>query len=418
MRFSKNAKVISLAFLLAAFVSCKGEGEIRHVKQVRFSWWGKEARSEYTKKGIEAFNSKNAYINVVGEDFSWIGYEADFEKEFLSGSSADVMQINFDWLDKYSSDGNGFFDLNNLSDTIELYNFTLDDLSYGTKNRKLNAIPVSFNTLVPIFSKKVFSDNGLNVPSTWLDLFECAKVLRKSDMYVLGLGEKQFFLLCLAWFEQTYSKKMFLDNATFTSSNLELISLFNFAQSLVTSHVVYPYPDTFSAQDLKTRRIAGVFVWCNESAKYAEAIDDNLGESVLGGFIKNKSASESGWYLKPALMYAIKKDTQNPKEAAKFMNYLLNDQSFALLQGNEKGVPASNKAFTSLLENNRLESLQYEALMRIRFNRSKISKMLAIMENSDIVKSFCDNTFDLASKKKSASEASDSFRETIFSVIR
>ncbi|MCR4952816.1 MAG: hypothetical protein K6A43_01975 [Treponema sp.] len=105
------------------------------------------------------------------------------------------------------------------------------------------------------------------------------------------------------------------------------------------------------------------------------------------------------------MLYAIKKDCKNPKEAALFLNYLLNDKEFALLQKSDKGVPASNKALTSLMENSLLSNLQYSALMKMRFNSSSINKMLPVMENTDVIKIFSSNTFDYVSGEKSKNQA-------------
>ena len=108
-------------------------------------------------------------------------------------------------------------------------------------------------------------------------------------------------------------------------------------------------------------------------------------------------------------MYAIKKDCKNPELAAKFLNFLVNNQDFALMQKNDKGVPVSNKALTALMEKNQLESLQYFALLKIRFNRGSINPMLPVMEDNAVIKSFAKNAFDYAEGKVSKMDAVNAF---------
>ncbi|MCR4627577.1 MAG: ABC transporter substrate-binding protein [Treponema sp.] len=377
--------------------------------RISYSWWGNDNRTVYTLKGIELFHSLNPNINVFPHSDLWAGYEDKFEKAFNEGTNSDVMQINFDWLFKYSPDGNGFYDLNTLCEYIDFYNFTSSDLEYGTINGKLNAIPIAFNSVIPVYNKTVLDEHHLKVPSTWDELFYAAKVLKKDGMSVLGMGEKHFFLLCIAWFEQYFSKRLFLDNKTINASAEELEYMFVFASRLIKENVVYPVIRGFEAADLKNGKLNGVFAWCNESSKFATYIELIEGHPVLGSFITIPSATESGWYIKPVSMYAIKKDCKHPAEAAMFVNFLLNNQEFALMQQNEKGVPLSNKSLTALMEHGKLESMQYSSLMKIRFNSGIINQMVPIMENKDVNKVFLDNVTDFIDGKKTSAEAAKYF---------
>ena len=49
-----------------------------------------------------------------------------------SQETPDVMLINYGWLDTYSSDGSGFYDLNTLSDYIDFENYIEEGLAFGT----------------------------------------------------------------------------------------------------------------------------------------------------------------------------------------------------------------------------------------------------------------------------------------------
>lgn len=395
----------------------KESADVKSVKNpavtIHFSWWGNQDRTDYTLKGIEIFESQNPYINVVPEYAIWNGYESAFEKSFSEGTNADVMQINFDWLYKYSPDGMGFYDFNKLYDYIDFYNFTLNDLEYGKVNGKLNAIPIAFNSIIPIYNKSVFDKYNLKIPSSWDDLFAAAKVLSPKGQYVLGSSTKHFFLLVLAWFEQNFSKKIFIDNVTLNVSEVELENMISFAARLISENVVHPDVYHYEAKDIYDGHLAGTLGWCNGSFNIASAIEEIGGKPVLGNFIIQPDAKESGWYLKPVSMYAIKKDCKHPKEAAELVNFLLNNQDFALLQKNEKGVPVSNTSLTALMERGALESLQYSSLMKIRFYRGNINQMLSIMENSTVNNSLADNVFAYLSGKKTKAEAAKDFSKAI-----
>ncbi|WP_294428825.1 extracellular solute-binding protein [uncultured Treponema sp.] len=414
MKFSRNGKFILpiiTAFFLS-FVSCSAKNDDKNCT-IRFSWWGKKARTEYTLQGISMFESLNPTIKVQPEYDSWSNYESSIENALETGTCADVMQINFDWLYKYSANENMFYDLNELSDYIELYNFTLDDLAYGTFNSKLYAIPIAFNTAIPVYDKKVLDENSLPIPSTWDELFSIAKVLKKKDMYVFTVSKRHLFFVTMAWFEQTYSKKMFKENGKLNISEEETGIIFDFVKRLVQENVVYSINEGFSFPALKENKIAGSVLWCNETALFMAESEKIGGKPVLGNFITTPGAKESGWYLKPATLYSIKKDCKNPREAAMLVNYLLNSQDFALLQKNEKGVPTSNKSLTALMTSRQLESMQYKALMKIRFNRDSINKMIPIMEDNNVIQSFADCAFSYAKGYKQKTETAKEFLESV-----
>lgn len=397
--------VVFLCFFVVACSAGKDEGQ----SVIQFSWWGNEGRAEYTLKGIELFESENPSIKIEPKYNTWSQYEKNCAESFKTGECADVMQINFEWLAKYSPDGKGFYDINKLSDYINLYNYTINDLSYGTVAGKLNAIPIAFNTAIPVYDKNFFERNSLKIPSTWDELFSLAKFLRQKDMYVFTLSNRHILFLAIAWFEQTFSKKVFTVNGKLNISESELGQIFDFMKRLLDEHVIYSPKRGIKLSAIKDKKIVGAILWCNEISLFAKEADSIGGSAVLGNFIQTPGATESGWYLKPASMYAIKKDCKNPKTAAKFLNYLLNNQNFALLQKNDKGVPVSNKSLTALLENNMLESMQYSALMKIRFNRGAINPMLPVMEDNAVIKAFAENVFDYAAGKVSKSDAVSAF---------
>ncbi|MBB5227060.1 ABC transporter substrate-binding protein [Treponema ruminis] len=411
MRNDKSFLSIILIFLSLLLSGCGKKAEENQLRTIKFSWWGSESRADYTLKGIEAFEAENPSVKIEAEYDTWSRYEKTFEEDVAAGQSADVMQINFDWLDKYSPDGKGFYDINTLAEYVDLYNYTLNDLDYGTIKGKLNAIPIAFNTAIPVFDKTFFEKNSLKIPSTWDELFALAKILKQKDMYVFTLSNRHLLFLAIAWFEQTFSKRVFNQSGGLNISEEEVGQIFDFVRRLVQENVIYSPTRGFKISALREGKIVGALLWCNEISLFVKEVESLGGSAALGNFITTPGASESGWYLKPASMYAIKKDCKNPEAAAKFLNYLLNNQDFALLQKNDKGVPVSNKSLTALMENNQLESLQYFALMKIRFNRGSINAMIPVMDDNTVIKSFAENAFDYADGKASKADSVKSFLE-------
>lgn len=152
---------------------------------INFGWWGNDERHDYTLQGIDIFEQKNPSINVNCTYSVWSGYERRNRICMRSGSEPDVMQINYNWISEYSPDGNGYYNLYDLSDYIDLSSYTENELSYGTVNGKLNALPIAYNSVVFFYNQDLLDRYGLDVPKTWDDLFAAAEKLNGIDERVL-----------------------------------------------------------------------------------------------------------------------------------------------------------------------------------------------------------------------------------------
>ena len=165
--------------------------------KIQMSWWGNDGRHMYTMEGVDLFQEKNPDIDVSYRYGEWNGYEKRNKVWMESHTQADVMQINYAWLEEYSSDGTGFYDLNELSDYIDLDNFNDEEKSYGMKGGKLNALPIAMNTHTFYYNQDVLDQYGLDVPESWDDLFTLGAAIAGDDRYALGMSKKQLFLLLI-----------------------------------------------------------------------------------------------------------------------------------------------------------------------------------------------------------------------------
>lgn len=102
-----------------------GAGEAASDKEpvtLRFSWWGGETRHNATMAAVDAFEEEYPWITVECEYSSWDGWVDKVATQLAGGTAPDLMQINWDWLYQFSSDGSKFVDLNQYKDIISLDN--------------------------------------------------------------------------------------------------------------------------------------------------------------------------------------------------------------------------------------------------------------------------------------------------------
>ncbi len=371
--------------------------------QISYAWWGNDARHQYTLTGIRVFEEKNPDIRVNHTYGVWDGYETRNQVFMKSHTNADVMQINYSWLHTYSPDGTGYYNLNFLTDELDLSRYSEADLTLGTVNGHLNAIPIAYNMPVFFYNQDIYDRYGLAIPKTWDDLFAAAERMSKDGIYPIGMVKKQMFLSMIAHFEQTTGRVLYTADGSYCGMPEDWAEMLSFYKELVDRKVI-PSVSDFGATDFENGTTAGACFWASDATRYCEGLKAAGANVVIGDNLMTPGALRSGWYTKPATLYAISATTQHPKEAARFLNFLINDADMARLQGTEKGVPISERALDALKSSRQLDSLEYAASQEIMEMQDQNEVMIPQLEAATVMDTF-KNTADKYLYDKESLEA-------------
>lgn len=389
----KNRPKAILAMSAAAVIclsSCSDKTEINLAGQpceIYFSWWGKDIRHNYTINAIKYFENQNPDIDVVPEYNEWTGFQKRMDVELSSHTEADVMQINYDWLYKYSSNGEGFYDLNELSDYIRLENFSEEALAYGTVEGKLNGIPTALNAQTMFYNKTIYDKYDLELPKTWNDLFTAAEAMSADGIYPMELNLKQMWLSSVAYEEQLSGIEFADENGNLNFTQENIADMLLFYKSLIDRKVTKPVEE-LDKNDFANGKSAGTMYWISDAEYYCVPAQKNGYTIVAGDYLTMEEAKLTGWYAKPTTLYAIKRDTESPEAAAKLLDFLVNSEEMTSAQGLEKGIPISRSALEVLEANDMLDGIQYEANEKLAQNSDKISCINPILENSELIDAF------------------------------
>ena len=296
--------------------------------------------------------------------------------------------INYNWISEYSPDGNGYYNLYDLSDYIDLSSYTENELSYGTVNGKLNALPIAYNSVVFFYNQDLLDQYGLDVPKTWDDLFAAAEKLNGIDEKVLYMNIKHVFLTLIAHYEQTTGKEVFDENGNYVGGDDAIRDMLTFYDKMIRAGVINT-EQKMDGNDFMAQKTLGAGFWASDADRYCEPLSDAGVTVTLADppavSVSGEESSTAGWYVKPATMYAISVDTQYPEDSAKLLDFLVNDPQMALLQGTEKGIPVSRKAQAVLEDNNAMEGYGATAGTYVLDNLGSLPLMIPAMENTDII---------------------------------
>lgn len=338
---------------------------------LRFSWWGGDDRHEATLKAIELWNKKHPDITITPEYGGWDGWSEKVTSQVKGGTEPDIMQINYDWLISMSPDGNGFYDLDELSSQLDLSQFDDEVLSFGRVGGKLNAVTVSVSGRSLFYNSEVFSKMGADYPETWNDLIALGNSFGADGLYPLDLdiqsGGTAWYLAVVYVQQQTGRQFITLDGRLgFTVEDIK--TALSFYKQLEESHVIRTVRTRtdedgnaalYQSPEFIGGRVAGVLEWGSAVGKYESVLAEGVLEA--GPLLSNDKGCSDGWMIKPSLLYAVSKNTEHPDEAAAFINFLLNDEECAEILGTTRGIPASHKAEAALKNSGELKGLSKES---------------------------------------------------------
>ena len=413
MKTAGKAAALAAAALMLMQCSCSGKQEIHSQPEqtvISLAWWGNDPRTEYTLEAVQLFQELHPDIKVNCSYSEWSGYEARNRIRMVSDTEADIMLINVGWLDDFSADGTGYYDLSKVSDVLDLSNFPEDALQYGMRGGVLNAIPIAMNAETVYINKTVYEEHGLDVPQTWDDLFAAADVLKKDGIYPLCGASKAVWLYTIAYAEQQTGKSFFDSSGSVAFTPEDIQVMIDFYIRMVNCKVI-PKIEDFKKTKVENGTCAGAVAWVSDAINYFGSSIER-GDEITAADYTAFSPEESGegWYEKPATLYAMSKNTAHPEEAALLLDFLLNNREMSLLQGVEKGIPISKAALTCLDEEGMLSGLLYEA-STVMDNNTKLREMSPMLENTDLINRFNDAANLALYNKATVDEAAQQFYE-------
>ncbi len=413
-------KILTFCILPALFTGCSEQQIVMsqpEQTEITLSWWGNDTRTEYTLEAVQKFQKLHPDIKVKCNYSEWSGYEARSRVQMVSATEADVMQINFSWLSQYSPDGKGYYNIEEVADYIDLSNFSDDMLEYGRKNGILNAVPIAMNAETLYINQTVYEKYHLPVPQTWDELFQAADVMKKDGVYPIGAASKSIWLYFITYAEQASGKSFLTPEGKLNFSPDEFQLMIDLYIRMIQEKVM-PQVEYFDRLNIDNSVYGGTVAWVSDAVNYLGNAMENGNTVVVADYTAfSPEQSGEGWYAKPASLYAISVNTEHPKESAILLDFLLNSQEMALLQGIEKGVPLSTSARKALETEGMLSGLQYEACVKMEEN-SKLSQIHPFMENADILAAFIDACNSVLYEKTTSQEAARDLYQQALKLLR
>ncbi|MEO3798408.1 extracellular solute-binding protein [Nonomuraea sp. B1E8] len=378
---SSGKKMWSAALLatavLAVTAACGSDsgGESTDGKvKVRFSYWGSDARQTMTEEAIKKFEAKNPNIDIEGEFSDFGSYYETLATKVAGNDAPDVITIEIRGLREYAERGA----LADLAGKVNTADIDAKVLATGALDGKQYAIPTGVNAFSLVVNPALVEKNGQKLPDdttwTWKDYIDLAtKITAESGGKVFGT-QQSFNPGYLQIFAAQRGEQFYQGNKLGISPDT-LKAWWANMQALIKSKGT---PDAAKSVEIGAQSVDQSLLGTNTGAmgmwwsNQLGAINKASGQDVgLLRMPKAEGATTGGMFLQPAMLYTASSKTEHPAEAAKFIDFMINDPEAGEIILSDRGLPASSKVLAAVKD--KLPATDIKTLDFIDEVRSELS---------------------------------------------
>lgn len=323
--------------------------------ELNFVYWGDSNRAKMTDAAIKIFEEKNPGITVKSEYQDSGPYADKLATRFAGGNPPDVLNMANRTLLEYAQRGT-LADLKSLPE-INLDNIPQTIQSRGEVDGKLYGLATGVNLIGMVVNKTITDQAGVTIPDdktwSWEDYARFAsEVTQKTGGKIYGAGydvatETGPILFARQRGEDFYTK----DNKLGVSEDT-IREWFQYSVDLRKAGG-YPPAGFFEqiggspAQSyLAKGTVASQIIPINNFRGYNEAAGGNL---VLLRMPGETTEKRRGYSADPSMLWSVAAKSKHPKEAAKLLNFLINDVDGAAETLTQRGVPINPEVTEAIM---------------------------------------------------------------------
>lgn len=339
-------------------------------RTIRFSSYGDPTKLKLRKNLAAVFTKQNPKIKVGFEGVASADYWDKLATEIAGGTATDVINIDSVHISEYGGTG-ALRPLDSyIPKPIEIDTFDANVLSLGKLGGKQYGIPVASATTAMGYDATVLKSLGVKAPDGSWDydgfMSMCQQVFKKSGQKINGSEDPSGDEGMLELWIRAHGESLYKDNKTLGYSQDTLTSWFQYWQDMRNSGGCVP-PQT-AAQYVYGDWVHSPMVL--KKAPFGRIQTNN----VIGGyqsFTKNDielttvpKASDGSYpnYEAASSYLSLNAKTQDPTDAADFLNWFANSSAAALTLRLISGPPASSAGRKALLDSGGLSSEEKKVL--------------------------------------------------------
>ena len=316
---------------------------------LRMTWWGADARAQRTEEVVDLFEAENQGITITTEWSTWDGYWDKLSTGAAAGDMPDIIQMDESQIDAYGTQGS-LLDLESQPDELDVSTIAPEVLLTGDVDGTIVGAPVGIGIYSVGANPEILERAGVEMPDdttwTWDEFVDLsAEISEKlggegiTGMDFFGLDDPE-----LHAFARQNGEAVFPREGEDPVTEETLVEFYELALRMVETGAT-PEPS------LQTERMITAIeqspFGTNLSAFHLQfhtqiqAFVDASGTEMQLLRLPAVESGEPRMVNKASMYWSIAESTEHPAEAARFVDFLINDEEAARILGVERGVPAN-----------------------------------------------------------------------------
>ncbi|MCE4047709.1 MULTISPECIES: extracellular solute-binding protein [Bacillaceae] len=417
----KKLGLITLSFLLLfSLAACSSSGkETSGGKDekitLRVAWWGGQPRHDYTMKVIEMYEKANPNVEIEAEFANFDDYWKKLAPMAAANQLPDIIQMDTAYLSQYGEKGQ-LEDLTKYTEdgSIDVSSIDENTLSGGKIGDSMYGFNLGSNVLSVITNDDMLKSSGVDLNDenwTWEDFVQMATDVQKStDKYgTNGMNPADVFF---PYYLRTQGERFYNQEGNglaYTDDKL-FVDYFNLQLELLANNA-FPTPDVqaqvkgLEDDFIVKGNAAMTWNWSNQYLGFAQLTD-----SPLTLNLPPEQSAETALFLKPSMYFSVPKSSEHKKEAAKFIDFFVNDVEANKLIKGDRGVPVSSKVIEAIKpELTEEETKIFEYVERASQNASQADPPDPL-GSAEVMKALKDVSEQILFKKITPEEGAKTFR--------
>lgn len=326
---------------------------------LRFSWWGSDSRHQALLSVIEAYEKKNPNVKIEAEYQGYDGYYEKIMTTLSSNTAPDIIQLSKEWLPDIQGAKHYLADLSTLPIDLSALKDRLLEIA-GTYNGEPNLFPCTVGGAVVYVNTEFADKYGIDLTKeyTWDEIKEAGAVIHAQDeeAYLMTADADMLSRLVIQPYLTQKTGTPLINEETYTPyfTETDALEAFQNVLELYETNTLEPFGDAavFAGQmDQNNKWINGqigmIIDYTGSAPKYINSIESKL--DVISIPVTT-DAKCSGVPYSGDRGFAINDNSVNKEEAAKFLDFLMNDPESIALCKTDVGYCPTKQSDDILIE--------------------------------------------------------------------
>lgn len=341
---------------------------------LRFSWWGGDARHQATLDSISIYMDKNPNVKISAEYTGDMGgYRDKLATQVASGSAPDIIQVDVTWLPGYAERGDIFSDMLEYKDTIDTSSLDQDFIdNFSMYDNKLLGLPLGINAVTFMYNSELVKKAGINIDPDWdwETFISEGKKLHEMDsnLYFLNIDPQSLHENIFSnYVRQRTGNKLVNDDYTLGFDKQAASEAYEVVRRMFDENICQPASESTvynKGIDKNPKWIANEFAatvnYGSNIALFRPGLGGTAAEAANIPVIKD--ANNTSIIVRPQSFICINNKSAEKQESAKFINFFLNDEESQLALKDTRSVPPTETARKALDEAGLIDSLSIKVV--------------------------------------------------------